>query len=101
MKVGKTIEIERNYEGEFYHNLWIILKRDVDKKPEFVGWYRKERVIKLNEELYRLTEFSCHLTQVWITLKPFKGDLIKVKEKYEGEVEYVNESEIGLYQKPL
>lgn len=93
--MGKIIEIERNYEGEFHHNLWNILKREVDEKPEFIGWYRKERVIKLNGELYRLSEFSCYLTQVWITLKLFTGDLSKVKEKYEGEVKYVNESEIG------
>lgn len=93
--MGKIIEIERNYEGEFHHNLWNILKWELDKNPEFMGWYRKERVIKLNEELYRLSEFSCYLTQVWITLKPFTGDLSKVKEKYGGEVEYVNKSEIG------
>ncbi|WP_075980124.1 hypothetical protein [Bacillus massilinigeriensis] len=93
--MGKTIEIERNYEEEFYHNLWSILKREVDEKPEFVGWYRKERVIKLNEEMYRLTEFKCYHTEVWLTLKSFTGDFSKVKEKYEGEVDYVNEREIG------
>jgi len=93
--VGKIIEIERNYEDEFHHNLWTILKREVDEKPEFMGWYRKERVIKLNEELYRLTEFKCYQTEVGITLKPFTGVLSKVKENYEGEVDYVNEREIG------
>lgn len=95
MKVRKIIEIERNYEGEFHHNLWTILKREIDKKPEFVGWYRKEMVIKLNGELYRLTEFKCYQTQVWLMLNPFTVDLSKVKEKYEGEVKYVNEREIG------
>lgn len=93
--MGNIIEIERNYEGEFHHNLWTILKREVDKKPEFIGWYRKERAIKINDELYRLSEFKCFLTQVWITLKPFTGDLSKVKENYEGEVDYINEKEIG------
>lgn len=87
--MGKIIEIERNYEGEFHHNLWSILRRKVDSNPEFMGWYRKERVIKLNGELYRLTEFKCYLTQVWITLKPFIGDLSKVKERCEGEVKSI------------
>ncbi|MFT4413377.1 hypothetical protein ACLM5H_05915 [Fredinandcohnia humi] len=91
----KIIEIERKYEDVFYHNLWTILKREVDDKPVFMGWYRKERVIKLNEKLYRLTEFKCYQTQVWLTLKPFTGDLSKVKEKYGGEIEFVNEREIG------
>jgi len=27
--MGKIIEIERNYEGEFHHNLWSILRREV------------------------------------------------------------------------
>ncbi|MEC1722834.1 hypothetical protein [Schinkia azotoformans] len=93
--MGKIIEIERNYEDEFHHNLWTILKREIDEKPEFMGWYRKERVIKLNEELYKLTEFKCYVTEVSLTLKPFTGDVSKIKEKYEGEVDYVNEREMG------
>ncbi|MFK5707525.1 hypothetical protein [Lysinibacillus boronitolerans] len=93
--MGKIIEIERNYEDELHHNLWTILKREVDEKPLFMGWYRKERVIKLKEELYKLTEYKCYHTEVWLTLKPFTCDLSKVKEKYEGEVDYVNGREIG------
>ncbi len=81
LKLKATLQFHNLINGGCHH-LYDIIKFNTGITPEFIGWNRGKRVIKLNDVMYKVTKFDTYTNESWVTLKKFTGNA-EPKNDYE------------------